>query len=138
MTRVDYGRVAVFLVRAVVLYYAMRILRALSEFLAHHSASLLSGFTYLAINFLVMLFALYCLFLRGPDILRQLRLLSSLRSEPEDMIMEKFGGIAQATFAGALATAAIQGTVGGLAFLFFGLPAPLLWGTEVGRAIDEG
>lgn len=107
----------------------VRILRALSEFLTNHSASVLSGFTHFAINFLVMLFTLYYLFLRGPDILRQLRLLSPLRSEHEDIIIEKFRGIARATFAGALATATIQGTMGGLVFLFFGLPSPLLWGT---------
>jgi len=107
---------------------AMRALRGVSEFLVSHSASVLSGFLHFALNFVVMLFTLYYLFLHGPEILREFRRLSPLRHEHEEKIMEKFRGIAQATFLGSLATALMQGTAGGLVFLFFGLPSPLLWG----------
>jgi predicted PurR-regulated permease PerM len=107
---------------------AMRALRGVSEFLVGHSASVLSGLMHFALNFFVMLFTLYYLFLRGPDILRELSRLSPLRHEHEERIVGKFRDIAQATFAGSLATALIQGTAGGLVFLFFGLWSPLLWG----------
>jgi len=107
---------------------AMRAIRAVSEFLVGHSASVLSGFTRFAINFLVMLFALYYLFLEGPGLLRELRQLSPLRPEHEEKIIDKFRGIARATFGGSLLTALIQGAAGGLVFLIFGLPSPLLWG----------
>jgi len=107
---------------------ATKALRAVSEFLVGHSATVFSSFMHFALNFLVMLFALYYLFLRGPEILRELRRLSPLRREHEDQIMGKFRGIARATFAGGLATALLQGAAGGLVFLAFGLPSPLLWG----------
>jgi predicted PurR-regulated permease PerM len=106
----------------------IRALRAVSEFLVGHSASVVSGFTRFALNFFVMLFSLYYLFLYGPQILSELRGLLPLRAEHEEKIIEKFRGIARATFGGALATALIQGTAGGLVFLIFGLPSPLLWG----------
>jgi len=106
----------------------MRALRGVSEFLVSHSASVFSGFIHFALNFFVMIFGVYYLFLNGPTVLREIRGLSPLRREHEERIIEKFRGIARATFMGSLATALIQGTAGGLVFLFFGLSSPLLWG----------
>jgi len=107
---------------------AAKAIRIVSEFLVNRSASVVSGLTHFVVNFFVMLFALYYLLLKGPDILRELRQLSPLRPEHEEKIIEKFRAIALATFGGSLATALIQGAAGGLIFLFFGLPSPLLWG----------
>ena len=107
---------------------AVKALGIVSEFLVSRSASIFSGITHFVINFLVMLFALYYLLLKGPEILLELRQLSFLRSEDEEKIIEKFRVITFATFGGSLATALIHGTAGGLIFLFFGLPSPLLWG----------
>ncbi len=106
----------------------MRALRAVSEFLVSHSASVLSGFTRFVVSFFIMLFSLYYLFLHGRKILSELRGLIPLRPEHQEIIAEKFRAIARATFGGTLATALIQGTAGGLVFLIFGLPSPLLWG----------
>jgi predicted PurR-regulated permease PerM len=99
-----------------------------SEFLVSRSAEIFSGITHSVINFFVMLFGLYYLLLRGPDMLRELRELSFLRAEHEDRIIEKFRAIALATFGGSLATATIHGVADGIIFLLFGLPSPLLWG----------
>ncbi|MBZ5561495.1 MAG: AI-2E family transporter [Acidobacteriia bacterium] len=106
----------------------IRALRAVSEFLVNHSASVLSGFTRFVVSFLIMLFSLYYLFIYGRQILSDLRDLIPLRPEHQEKIAEKFRAIARATFGGTLATALIQGTAGGLVFLIFGLPSPLLWG----------
>jgi predicted PurR-regulated permease PerM len=99
-----------------------------SEFLVSRSASIFSGITHFVVNFFVMVFALYYLLLRGPGILSELRQLSPLRAEYEEKIIEKFRALTLATLGGSLATALLQGTAGGLVFLFFGLPSPLLWG----------
>jgi predicted PurR-regulated permease PerM len=107
---------------------AVKALGTVSAFLVSKSASIFLGITHFVVTFLVMLFALYYLLLKGPEILLELRQLSFLRSEHEEKIIEKFRLIALATFGGSLATALIHGTAGGLVFLFFGLPSPLLWG----------
>jgi predicted PurR-regulated permease PerM len=99
-----------------------------SEFLVSRSASIFSGITHFVVNFLVMLFALYYLLLKGPEILHELRQLSFLRPEHEERIIERFRVLTFAAFGGSLATALIHGTAGGIIFLFFGLPSPLLWG----------
>jgi predicted PurR-regulated permease PerM len=107
---------------------AVKALGTVSAFLVSRSASIFSGITHFVVSFLVMLFALYYLLLKGPEILLELRQLSFLRPEHEEKIIQKFRVIAFATFGGSLATALIHGTAGGLVFLFFGLPSPLLWG----------
>ena len=107
---------------------AAKAIHIVSEFLVSRSASVFSRITHFVVNFLVMLFALYYLLLRGPGILHELRQLSPLRPEHEEKIIEKFRAITLAALGGSLATALIHGTAGGLIFLFFGLPSPLLWG----------
>jgi predicted PurR-regulated permease PerM len=106
---------------------AVQAVRALSEFLVRHSSDVFTGFTRFAFNFVVMLFGIYYLFLNGPDILKELRRLSPLRREHEEAIIGKFKEITVATFEGNLLTAVLQGAAGGLVFLLFGLPSPLLW-----------
>jgi predicted PurR-regulated permease PerM len=107
---------------------ATKAIGVVSEFLVSRSASVFSGITHFVVDFLVMIFALYYLLLRGPGILLELRQLSPLRLEHEEKIIEKFRAITVATLGGSLATALIQGMAGGVIFLFFGLPSPLLWG----------
>ena len=111
---------------------AAKAIGIVSGFLVNRSASIFSRITRFVVNFFVMIFALYYLLLRGPGILHELRELSPLRPEHEEMIIQKFRLITRATFGGSLATALIQGAAGGLVFLFFGLPSPLLWGAVMG------
>lgn len=107
---------------------AVQAVRAISQFLVRHSSDVFSGFARFAFNFIVMLFGVYYLFLNGPEILKELRSLSPLRREHEEAIIGKFKEITVATFEGNLLTALCQGVAGGLVFLFFGVPSPLLWG----------
>ena len=107
---------------------AIQAVETISQFLVRHSSDVFSGFTRFAFNFIVMLFGVFYMFLSGPQLLAELRRLSPLRREYEDKIIAKFKEITLATFEGNLLTAALQGAAGGLVFLFFGLPSPLLWG----------
>ncbi len=106
---------------------AVQALRSVSQFLVAHSSDVFSGFTRFVFNLVVTLFGVYYLFLSGPDILKELRRLSPLRREHEEAIIGKFKEITVATFEGNLLTAVLQGAAGGLVFLIFGLPSPLLW-----------
>ena len=107
---------------------AVQGVRAISQFLVRHSTDVFSGFTRFVFNFVVMIFGVYYLFLEGPAILKELRRLSPLRREHEEAMMGKFKEITVATFEGNLLTAVLQGAAGGLVFLLFGVPSPLLWG----------
>jgi len=110
---------------------AMRAVRAGSRFLVASSASILSGLMNFILQIFVMLLGLYYLFLHGPQILCELRSLVPLRPEYEERIIQKFTGVVHATFTGSLAVALIQGALGGLGFLIFGIASPLLWGAAM-------
>lgn len=107
---------------------AVRAVQSISQFLVRHSSSVFSGFAQFAFNFVVMLFGVFYMFLKGPQLVAELRRLSPLRREYEERIIAKFTEITRATFEGSLVTALLQGIAGGLVFLFFGLASPLLWG----------
>lgn len=110
---------------------AMRALRAGSGFLVEHSAAVVSGFMNFIVQLFVMLLALYYLFLRGPQILHEMRSLIPFPPEYEEQIIQKFTGVVHATFTGSLAVALIQGALGGLGFWIFGIGAPLVWGAAM-------
>jgi predicted PurR-regulated permease PerM len=110
---------------------ARKAIGLVSGFLVSKSASIFSGITALLVNFFVMLMLFYYLLLRGPDIVHQLRQLSPLRSEHEEIIIDKFRAFTRAIFGGTLATALLHGAAGGLIFLFARLPSPLLWGAVI-------
>ena len=107
---------------------AVRAVKAVSEFLVKRSSSVFSGFANFVFDFFVMLFTMYYLFLRGPDVLEELRRLSPLSSHVEETIITKFKDMTVATFQATLVTSLVQGMAGGLVFFFFGIPAPILWG----------
>lgn len=109
----------------------MRAVRAGSRFLVEHSASVVSGFMYFILQLFVMLLALYYLFLHGPYILHELRALIPFKPQYEEQIIQKFKGVVHATFTGSLSVAFIQGALGGLGFLIFGISSPLLWGAAM-------
>lgn len=109
----------------------VRALRAGSRFLVTHSAALVSGFMNIILQLFIMLFGLYYLFLHGPQILHEFRSLIPLRPEYEEQIIQKFRGVVHATFTGSLAVALVQGVLGGLGFLIFGLSSPLVWGAAM-------
>jgi len=107
---------------------AIQAAQTISQFLVRHSSDVFSGLTRFVFNFIVMLLGIYYMFLNGPAILAELRRLSPLRREHEDKIIAKFVEMTRATFEGNLLTSLLQGAAGGLVFLGFGLPSPLLWG----------
>jgi predicted PurR-regulated permease PerM len=107
---------------------ALKAIEAVSQFLVRHSSSVFSRFAAFIFNFVITLVGTYYLFLSGPAMMEELRRLSPLRKEHEDKIIAKFIEITRATFEGNLMTALLQGMAGGLVFLGFGLPSPLLWG----------
>ncbi len=106
----------------------VRAVRSVSEFLVGNSAAVFSGLTKFIFRFLVILLALYYFLLRGPEVLLRLRHLGPLRAEHEQVIIQTFKDMTAATLQAGLLTALVQGGVGALVFLFFGVSSPLLWG----------
>ena len=105
------------------------IMQNLSSFLFTKGSDLLKNFSNIIINFFIMIFTMYYLFLEGQALVKQLMYISPLPDRYERRIIEHFGKVSAAAIKGTLITALSQGTAGGIGFWILGLSSPVLWGT---------
>lgn len=87
----------------------------------------LSAFDFL-LGMGVMLYLLFFLLRDGNPLLARIKSAVPLHPEQKNLLLSRTALVVRATVKGGIAVAAIQGLLGGLAFWFLGIPAPLLWG----------
>ncbi|ODA67831.1 putative inner membrane protein [Methyloligella halotolerans] len=105
---------------------------AFASWMTDASASFVTGSVMGAIS-LVLTFYLLFYFLRDRAVaLDYLRGISPLTPPQTEALFRRIKDIIFATLYGTLTVAIVQGALGGLAFWWLGLPAPLLWGTVMG------
>jgi predicted PurR-regulated permease PerM len=100
-------------------------LASIATFLINKTSSGIFG---LFANLFVMIFTMFYLFVDGEKILKRLRYLSPIRSEYQDIILDRFLLISRATIVGTLLIGIIQGSFGAITLLVFGIKSWLLWG----------
>lgn len=79
------------------------------------------------INFVVMFFTLFFLFIDGRRWLTYIMHLSPLRDVYEKRLIREFSSMARATLKGTLIIGVIQGVLGGITFAIAGIFSPALW-----------
>jgi predicted PurR-regulated permease PerM len=86
-----------------------------------------------ALDFLVslflMLYLLFFLLRDGEALARSIRNAIPLRADQQRNLADRFSVVIRASVKGNLVVALVQGALGGLAFWFLGVRAPVLWGT---------
>jgi predicted PurR-regulated permease PerM len=87
-----------------------------------------SGVLSLVINLFVMFFTMFYFFRDGEQLVKRLKYLVPMRADYEDMIIARFLLISRATVMGTVILGLIEGTLGGITLLVFGVKAWLLWG----------
>ncbi len=75
----------------------------------------------------VMLYLLFFLLQDGDALLSRVRTAVPLREEQKHALFSRFAVVVRATVRGGILVAVAQGALGGLAFWFLGIHAPLLW-----------
>ena len=99
-------------------------------------ASRLLGFGQQAVTFTLLLaVTLYVLFffVRDGEALRETLIRALPLGDPrEKRLFTKFAAVTRATVKGTFVIAAVQGTIGGVAFWVLGLGSPVLWGVMMG------
>ncbi len=79
-------------------------------------------------NLGITLFAMFYFFMDGEQLVSRIRYLSPLRRDYEEMLLSRFLLISRATVKGTVVIGLIQGTLGGLSLLIFGVETWLIWG----------
>lgn len=98
--------------------------KAASTVVNKTASSLISFVT----GFFIVIFTLFYFFRDGTRIVERLKYLSPLREAHEDRLIEQFVLISRATVKGTLVIGLIQGTLGALVLLAFGVDSWLVWG----------
>ena len=87
----------------------------------------------LLVKFVVMLYILFFFFKDGPRIALSLKRAVPLDEVNEERIWRTFRGVSRSIIRGSFGTAAIQGTIAGIAFAIVGIPA-VFWGVATAIA----
>jgi predicted PurR-regulated permease PerM len=87
-----------------------------------------AGILGLVVNTFIMFFTMFYLFMDGREIVTRIKFLSPIRNDYEDLIFNRFLLISRATVAGTLLIGLVQGSLGAVALLIFGIKSWLLWG----------
>ncbi|MGA8573279.1 MAG: AI-2E family transporter [Desulfobaccales bacterium] len=100
-----------------------------STFVYDNAIGLIKGFTYFFLDLLLVLFIAFFMFLQGDVFIAELMKLSPLEAAHNQMILRETEATIKATLWGTVIVAVVQGFLGGVGFLIFGLPQPAFWGT---------
>jgi predicted PurR-regulated permease PerM len=80
------------------------------------------------VGLFVTLFIMFYLFMDGERIVKKFRRLLPMRTAYQDMIITRFLLVSRATVKGTLVIAIVQGSLGAIILLIFGVKTWLLWG----------
>ncbi len=102
-------------------------LQAMSAAAGHLAGQILSGVTAAVLHTVLVFFLLYFILKDGEGLMARVRGLLPLSRHEADELFAGVRNTVGATFASTLVVGVIEGTFGGLLFLLFGLPSPLLF-----------
>jgi predicted PurR-regulated permease PerM len=89
---------------------------------------LLKNIAVLAVNMVIMLFALFFFFRDGDALMLRVRRVLPFEPSFRDRRIAEAGELVRASISAGLIVALVQGAIGGLAFAILGLGAPIFWG----------
>ena len=103
-------------------------IESVSGSLAQSTVGLVGGAVGAVVQVFFIIFTMYYLFRDGDRIVGLLPDVLPLETEQSEEIFTRTKEVIGASVYGVLVIAAVQGTLGGLAFWVLGLPSPLVWG----------
>jgi predicted PurR-regulated permease PerM len=102
-----------------------------SKFVATQVLSFGSNLINIFVQFTLMLYLLFFFLKDGKQVMQKIIDTIPMGNVRERQLFERFAQVSKATLKGTLVVALVQGSIGGLVFMFLGIPAPLLWGVAM-------
>ncbi len=100
-----------------------------SSFVYTNAIGLIKGFTFFFLDLMLVLFIAFFMFLQGDAFIEEIKRPSPLDPAHNEEILYETEVTIKATLWGTVIVAFVQGILGGVGFLIFGLPQPAFWGT---------
>jgi predicted PurR-regulated permease PerM len=100
-----------------------------SQFIYNNAIGMVKGFTSVIFSLLLILFVTFFYFLEGDNFIEAVKSLSPLDPAHNEEILGDVENTIKATLRGTVIVAIIQGVLGGIGFVLFGVPRAAFWGT---------
>jgi predicted PurR-regulated permease PerM len=108
--------------------YKNQLIAQVRGFLVKAAPDFLGSITDWLLGFFIMLFVMFYSLQSGRGSFERVRALIPLAPNLKDKLIEEIKSVTWAVVYGQVVTALIQGSLGGLGFLIFGVPNAVLWG----------
>ena len=108
--------------------YRNEVITQVRGLLVKGAPNLLGSFSELLIGFFIMLFVMFYSLQTGRGSLERVRVVIPLAPNLKDKLIEEIKSVTRAVVYGQVVTALVQGSLGGIGFLIFGVPNAALWG----------
>ncbi|MCK4838877.1 MAG: AI-2E family transporter [Desulfobulbaceae bacterium] len=97
-------------------------------FLFNQATAWAANIMVIIFNFALMIITIFFLLIDNDKLINFILQVSPMPDEQEKQLIQKFKQISDAVLIGNGICSLIQGVLGGLVFVLFGLPSPILWG----------
>jgi predicted PurR-regulated permease PerM len=108
--------------------YKTRVFSEVKSFLLHAAPDVLGSLTELILGMFIMCFVMYYALQEGRRGFERLKHIIPLDPNLKEKLIDEIKSVAWAVVYGQVVTALVQGTLGGIGFLIFGVSNPVLWG----------
>ncbi len=122
------GRIQEFVQNPDIKYYLSDVVSKITNFILAKLSDIVLALPSIFLNLFVTFFAVFYLLRDGGILLEYVKNLLPIHKKHRAHIFPRLQSTARAVIYGSLVIAVIQGICGGIGFLLFGIPSPLLWG----------
>ena len=109
-------------------YYFDTTIKGITTKITESISNILFSIPIFMLDLFIVLFVMFFLFRDGKVFVDKIERIMPLKAKYRKHVFKKLNDMAYAVIYGSIIIAVIQGTLGGIGFLIFGLPSPLLWG----------
>jgi len=109
-------------------YYFDSTIKSATSKITGSISNLLFSIPLFMLDLFIVLFVMFFLLRDGRILIDKIERIMPLKEKYRKHVFKKLNNMAYAVIYGSIIIAIIQGTLGGIGFLIFGLPSPLLWG----------
>lgn len=110
---------------------AVNTLKSVGRAIAEQTKNIFKNAVILIISFIIMCITIFYFLKDGDTLAKFIKKLLPFSEKQKDRLEERVRDLVVAAIYGGLAVAVVQGILGGIAFLTFGLPSPVFWGTSM-------
>ena len=110
-------------------YYLQVTIEKITGFIINNISNFILSIPIILLNLFVLAFVVYYLLKDGEAIAKRIKNILPLKESHKKNVFQRFHDSTYAVFYGNIAVAVVQGILGAIGFIVFGIPSPILWGS---------